>query len=74
MIDGGGAFQEGSEMSAAPAVRHILESYYGVAQSKKDPFPTDAQPIGEKPEDKRPEDKNSKDENPARKNSDHLAG
>jgi len=74
MIDGGGAFQEGSEMSAAPAVRHILESYYGVAQSKKDPFPTDAQPIGVKPEDKRPEDKNSKDENPARKNSDHLAG
>jgi penicillin-binding protein 2 len=52
MIDGGGAFQEGSEMSAAPAVRHILESYYGVEQSKNDPNPTDAQPITEKPADK----------------------
>jgi penicillin-binding protein 2 len=52
MIEGGGAFEEGSEMSAAPAVRHILESYYGVEQSKKDPNPTDAQPITEKPPDK----------------------
>ncbi|HET7271352.1 MAG TPA: penicillin-binding protein 2 [Rubrobacter sp.] len=47
MIEGGGAFQTGSEMTAAPAVRHILESYYGVEQSPKDPNPTDAQPIGE---------------------------
>jgi penicillin-binding protein 2 len=56
MIDGGGAFQEGSEVTSAPAVRHILESYYGVEQSKKDPNPTDAQPIGEKPADKHPGD------------------
>ncbi|HVD43842.1 MAG TPA: hypothetical protein VNB92_00675, partial [Rubrobacter sp.] len=53
MIDGGGAFQTGSEMSAAPAVRHVLESYYGVEQSSKDPNPTDAQPIGERPADKK---------------------
>jgi penicillin-binding protein 2 len=53
MIEGGGAFETGSEMSAAPAVRHILESYYGVEQSKKDPNPTDAQPIGEKPAEER---------------------
>jgi penicillin-binding protein 2 len=52
MIEGGGAFQTGSEMSAGPAVRHILESYYGVEQSPKDPHPTDAQPIGEKPVEK----------------------
>jgi penicillin-binding protein 2 len=52
MIEGGGAFEEGSEMSAAPAVRHILESYYGVEQSEKDPNPTDAQPITEKSPDK----------------------
>jgi penicillin-binding protein 2 len=58
MIDGGGAFQEGSEMSAAPAVRHILESYYGVEQSKEDPNPTDAQPIGE-PTQEKPAEKNS---------------
>jgi len=68
MIEGGGAFQEGSEMSAAPAVRHILESYYGVEQSKKDPHPTDAQPIGAKPADENPADKN-----PADKNSDAPA-
>jgi hypothetical protein len=53
MIDGGGAFQTGSEMSAAPAVRHILESYYGVEQSHKDPNPTDAKPLGEGPANKK---------------------
>jgi penicillin-binding protein 2 len=49
MIEGGGAFAEGSEMTAGPAVRHILEAYYGVEQSKKDPHPTGTQPIGETP-------------------------
>ena len=43
----------------APAVRHILESYYGVEQSKKDPNPTDAQPIGEKPAGERSSHKKS---------------
>ena len=37
-------------MTAGPAVRHILEAYYGVEQSKKDPHPTDTQPIGVTPE------------------------
>ena len=50
MIEGGGAFAEGSEMTSGPAVRHILESYYGVEQSKNDPHPTDTQPIGETPQ------------------------
>ncbi len=45
MIEGGGAFQEGSEMTAGPAVRHTLEAYYGVEQSKEDPQPTETQPI-----------------------------
>ncbi len=45
MIEGGGAFQEGSEMTSGPAVRHILEAYYGVEQSPEDPHPTDTQPI-----------------------------
>ncbi|MDQ3437364.1 MAG: penicillin-binding protein 2 [Actinomycetota bacterium] len=53
MIEGGGAYQEGSEMTAGPAVRHILEAYYGVEQSPEDPHPTDAQPIGEEPPDKK---------------------
>jgi penicillin-binding protein 2 len=50
MIEGGGAFQEGSEMTAGPAVRHILEAYYGVEQSEMDPHPTGTQPIGATPE------------------------
>lgn len=54
MIEGGGAFEDGSEMTAGPAVRHILESYYGVEQSKKDPYPTGTQPIGESPEGEKP--------------------
>ena len=45
MIDGGGTFQEGSEMTAGPAVRHILEAYYGVEQSPKDPHPTGTPPL-----------------------------
>jgi penicillin-binding protein 2 len=49
MIEGGGAFAEGSEMTAGPAVRHILEAYYGVEQSKKDPHPTGTEPIGKTP-------------------------
>ena len=55
MIEGGGAFEEGSEMTAGPAVRHILEAYYGVEQSKKDPHPTDTLPIGVTPEELRAE-------------------
>jgi hypothetical protein len=34
-------------MTAGPAVRHILEAYYGVEQSPEDPHPTDTQPITE---------------------------
>ena len=49
MIEGGGAFQTGSEMTAGPAVRHILEAYYGVEQSPEDPHPTETQPIQEAP-------------------------
>jgi penicillin-binding protein 2 len=45
MIEGGGAFQEGSEMTAGPAVRHVLEAYYGVEQSPEDPHPTGTPPI-----------------------------
>ncbi|CAN5754790.1 hypothetical protein BH24ACT18_BH24ACT18_03970 [soil metagenome] len=45
MIEGGGAFEAGSEMTAGPAVRHILEAYYGVEQSPEDPQPTGTPPI-----------------------------
>jgi len=45
MIEGGGAFQTGSEMTAGPAVRHVLEAYYGVEQSPEDPHPTGTPPI-----------------------------
>jgi penicillin-binding protein 2 len=49
MIEGGGAFQTGSEMTAGPAVRHILEAYYGVEQSPEDPHPTYTEPISDAP-------------------------
>jgi penicillin-binding protein 2 len=45
MIENGGAFQTGSEMTAGPAVRHILEAYYGIRQSPEDPHPTYTEPI-----------------------------
>jgi len=49
MIEDGGAFQTGSEMTAGPAVRHILEAFYGVEQSPEDPHPTYTEPIPEPP-------------------------
>ena len=45
MIEGGGAFETGSEMTAGPAVRHVLEAYYGVEQSPEDPHPTGTPPL-----------------------------
>jgi penicillin-binding protein 2 len=47
MIENGGAFQTGSEMTAGPAVRHILEASYGVEQSPEDPHPTYTEPLAE---------------------------
>ena len=32
-------------MTAGPAVRHVLEAYYGVEQSPEDPHPTGIPPI-----------------------------
>jgi penicillin-binding protein 2 len=49
MIEDGGTFQTGSEMTAGPAVRHILEAFYGVEQSSKDPHPTYTEPISDTP-------------------------
>ena len=48
-IEGGGVFETGSEMTAGPAVRHILEAYYGVEQSPEDPHPTATVPISDSP-------------------------
>lgn len=45
MIEGGGAFESGSEMTAGPTVRHVLEAYYGVEQSPRDPHPTGTAPL-----------------------------
>jgi penicillin-binding protein 2 len=47
MIENGGAFQTGSEMTAGPAVRHIIEAAYGVNQSPEDPHPTYTKPLSE---------------------------
>ena len=46
LIEGGGTFETGSEMTAGPAVRHILEAYYGVEQSPEDPYRTDTTTSG----------------------------
>ena len=48
-VEGGGVFETGSEMTAGPAVRHILESFYGVKQSPDDPNPTATDPIPDAP-------------------------
>jgi penicillin-binding protein 2 len=34
MVEGGGAFEQGSELTTAPAVRNILETYYGKKPSE----------------------------------------
>jgi penicillin-binding protein 2 len=47
MIENGGAFQTGSEMTAGPAVRHVIEAAYGVKQSPEDPHPTYTEPLSE---------------------------
>jgi penicillin-binding protein 2 len=47
MIENGGAFQTGSEMTAGPAVRHILEAAYGIEQAPEDPHPTYTKPLSE---------------------------
>ena len=49
MIEGGGAFEQGSEVTSAPAARHVIEAYYGVEQSPKDPYRT-AGPVPENQE------------------------
>ena len=40
MVEGGGASEQGSETTAGPAARHILESYYGVEGEEE---PTDGE-------------------------------
>ena len=52
MIEGGGAFEQGSEVTSAPAARHVIEAYYDVEQSPEDPYRTAAvtAPAPEQPE------------------------
>ncbi|QIN81037.1 penicillin-binding protein 2 (plasmid) [Rubrobacter marinus] len=45
MVEDGGAFEEGSEVTAAPAVRHVIEAFYGMEQSPDDPFRTAEAPL-----------------------------
>ena len=47
MIENGGTLQTGSEMTAGPAVRHVIEAAYGVKQSPEDPHPTYTEPLSE---------------------------
>jgi penicillin-binding protein 2 len=40
MVEGGGAFEEGSELSTGPAVRNILEAYHGGAARSSSSSPS----------------------------------
>jgi penicillin-binding protein 2 len=42
MVEGGGAFEQGSELTTGPAVRNILETYYG-KKSSENPSPSEDQ-------------------------------
>lgn len=44
MVEGGGAFEQGSETTAGPAARHILESYYGVEGEEEEPADGESAP------------------------------
>jgi len=45
MVENGGVFETGSEMTSGPVVRHILEAHHGVQQSPEDPYATDPEAI-----------------------------
>jgi penicillin-binding protein 2 len=47
MVEGGGFLDAGSDVTAAPAVRHVLEAHYGVEQSPKDVWRTAEMPARE---------------------------
>jgi hypothetical protein len=52
MVEGGGAFEQGSEVTAGPAARHVLESFYGVEPASENA----AQPAAEDEPAEAPED------------------
>ncbi|MBA2343929.1 MAG: penicillin-binding protein 2 [Rubrobacter sp.] len=45
MVENGGVFETGSEMTSGPVVRHVLEDYHGVKQSPGDHYATDPDAI-----------------------------
>ncbi|MDQ3658564.1 MAG: penicillin-binding protein 2 [Actinomycetota bacterium] len=45
MMENGGVFETGSEMTSGPVVRHVLEAYHGVEQSPRDQYVTDPEVI-----------------------------
>ena len=47
MVEGGGAFEQGSEVTAGPAARHILEAYHGVTSSSDSSSSKDDSPSKE---------------------------
>jgi len=44
MVEGGGAFEQGSEVTAGPAARRVLESYYGVEPAPANAGDAEAEP------------------------------
>ena len=45
MMENGGVFETGSEMTSGPVVRHVLEAHHGVEQSPSDQYVTDPKVI-----------------------------
>src|SRR5919107_3032588 len=50
MIEGGGAFEQGSEVTAGPSVRNVLETFYGVSK------PSDSSSSGSSSSNNSPQD------------------
>ena len=46
MVEGGGAFERGSELTVGPAVRHILEAYHGAQNSSNSSSSSDSSSSG----------------------------
>jgi penicillin-binding protein 2 len=50
MIDGGGSFEQGSEVTAGPAARAILEAYHGIESSSSSSSSSEENPQEDEPE------------------------
>ena len=55
MIDGGGSFEQGSEVTAGPAARAILEAHHGIESSSSSSSSSNSSSSEENPQEDDPE-------------------